>query len=86
MSACLAFVVLEEFYRTSLMFRSLIHLEFILVSGVRECSHSILFHVAVQLSQHHFSKGLSFLHGVSTSTIIQHFCSFWANVLVVDSL
>ena len=35
------------------MFRSLIHLEFIFVDAVRECSNFILLHVAVQFSQHH---------------------------------
>ena len=42
--------------------RSLIHLEYIFVCGVRECSHFILFHVAVQFSQHHLLNRLSFLH------------------------
>ena len=45
-----------------LIFRSLIHFEFIFVYGVRECSNFILLHVAVQFSQHHLLKGLSFLH------------------------
>ena len=39
---------------SGLTFRSLIHFEFILVYGVRECSNFILLHVAVQFSQHHF--------------------------------
>ena len=43
-------------------FRSLIHFEFIFVYGVRECSNFVLLHVAVQLSQHHLLKRLSFLH------------------------
>ena len=43
-------------------FRSLIHFEFIFVYGVRECSNVILLHVAVQVSQHHLLKRLSFLH------------------------
>ena len=30
--------------------------------GVRECSNLILLHVAVQFSQHHLLKRLSFLH------------------------
>ena len=38
---------------SGLISRSLIHLEFIFVCGVRECSNFILFHVAVQISQHH---------------------------------
>ena len=45
-----------------LIFRSLIHFEFIFVYGVRECSDFILLHVAVQFSQHHLLKGLFFLH------------------------
>ena len=47
---------------SGLTFRSLIHLEFIFVYGVRECSNFILLHVAVQFSQHHLLKRLSFLH------------------------
>ena len=34
----------------------------IFVYGVRECSNFILLHVAVQFSQHHLLKRLSFLH------------------------
>ena len=49
---------------SGLISRSLIHLEFIFVYGVRECSHFILFHVAVQFSQHHSLNKLSFLHCV----------------------
>ena len=47
---------------SGLISRSLIHLEFIFVYGVRECSNFILFHVAVQFSQHHLLNKLSFLH------------------------
>ena len=47
---------------SGLISRSLIHLEFIFVYGVRECSHFILFHVAVQFSQHHLLNKLFFLH------------------------
>ena len=42
--------------------RSFIHLEFISVYGVRECSTFILLHVAIQFSQHHLLNRLSFLH------------------------
>ena len=35
---------------SGLISRSLIHLEVIFVYGVRECSHFVLFHVAVQFS------------------------------------
>ena len=38
---------------SGLISRSLIHLEFIFVYSVGECSDFILFHVAVQFSQHH---------------------------------
>ena len=40
----------KSFIVSGLMFRSLIHLEFIFVCDVRECSNFILLHVAVQLS------------------------------------
>ena len=59
-------VLLMFFYKSfmvsGLIFRSLIHLEFIFVYGVRECSNFILLYVAVQFSQHHLLKRLSFLH------------------------
>ena len=51
----------RRFIVSSLIFRSLIHFELKLY-GVRKCSNFILFHVAVQFSQHHLLKGLSFLH------------------------
>ena len=47
---------------SGLISRSLIHVESIFVYGVRECSNFLLFHVAVQFSQHHLLKGLSFFH------------------------
>ena len=43
---------------SGLTFRSLIHFEF--VFSVRKCSNFILLHVAVQFSQHHLLKRLSF--------------------------
>ena len=55
----------KSFIVFCLTFRSLIHFEFIFVYGVRECSHFILLHVAVQFSQHHLLKTLSFLHCIS---------------------
>ena len=45
---------------SGLTIRSLIHSEFNFVYGVRECSNFILLHVAVQFSQHHLLKRLSF--------------------------
>ena len=52
----------KSFIVSGLPFRSLIHFAFILVYGVRECSNFFLLHVAVQFSQHHLLKRLSFLH------------------------
>ena len=52
----------KNFIVPGLTFRSLIHFEFIFVYGVRKCSNFILLHVAVQFSQHHLLKRLSFLH------------------------
>ena len=50
----------RRFIVSSLTFRCLIHFEFIFKYGVRECSDSILLHVAIQLSQHHLLKRLFF--------------------------
>ena len=52
----------KSFIVSGLIFRSLIHFEFIFVYGVRRCSDLILLHVAVQFSQHYLLKRLSFLH------------------------
>ena len=52
----------KHFIVSDLTFRSLIPFEFIFVYGVRECSNFIVLHVAVQFSQHHLLKRLSFLH------------------------
>ena len=52
----------KSFILSVLMFRSLIHFEFIFVDGVRDCSDFILIHVAVQFSQHCLLRRLSFLH------------------------
>ena len=45
-----------------LMFKSLIHFEFIFVYGARECSNFILLQETVQFSQHLLLNRLSFLH------------------------
>uniref|UniRef100_A0A9L0R491 Uncharacterized protein n=1 Tax=Equus caballus TaxID=9796 RepID=A0A9L0R491_HORSE len=50
------------FMVSGLTFKSLIHFELIFVHGVREWCTFILLHVAVQFSQHHLLKRLSFLH------------------------
>ena len=52
----------RSFIVSGLMFRSLIHFEFIFVYGVRKCSHFILLQVVDQFSQHHLLKRLSYLH------------------------
>ena len=61
---CPAYVSSKSLIVSGLTFRSLIHFEFIFVYGVRKCSNFILLHVAVQFSQHHLLKRLSFLHCV----------------------
>ena len=50
-----------SFMVSGLRFRFLIHFEFIAVCSIRECSNFTLLHVAVQVSQHHLLKRLSFL-------------------------
>ena len=52
----------KNFIVSGLIFRSLIHFEFIFVYGVRKCSSFILLQVVDQFSQHHLLKRLSFLH------------------------
>ena len=52
----------KSFIVSGLIFRSLIHFEFIFVYGVRRCSNFILLHVALQFSQHHLLKRLSLSH------------------------
>ena len=62
---CSSHVSSKSFIVSGLTFRSLIHFEFIFVYGVKECSHFILLRVAVQFSQHHLLKRMSFLHCIS---------------------
>ena len=52
----------RSFIVSGLMFMSLMYFELIFVYGVRKCSTLILLYVAVQISQHHLLKRLSFLH------------------------
>ena len=40
----------KTFIVSGFIFRSLIHFQFIFVSGVRECSNFILLHIALQFS------------------------------------
>ena len=57
----LPFFSSKSFIVSSLIFRSLIHFEFIFVYGVRDCCNFILLHVAVKFSCHHLLNRL-FLH------------------------
>ena len=52
----------RSFIVSGLTSRSLIHLEFIFVYGVRKCSNFILLHVAVQFSKYHLLERLSLPH------------------------
>ena len=52
----------KSFVVSDLTFRSVIHLDFIFVYGVRECSKFILLYIVVQFFQYHLLKRLSFLH------------------------
>ena len=54
----------KSFVVSGLTFRPLVYFECISVYGVSEYSNLILLHVAVQFSQHHLLKRLSFLHCV----------------------
>ena len=57
----LPYVFFYMFMASGLRFKSLIRFVFIFVYGVRECSNFTLLHAAVQFSQHHLLKRLSFL-------------------------
>ena len=52
----------RSFIVYGLIFRSLIHFEFIFVYGIRKYSSFILLQVVDQFSQYHLLKRLSFLH------------------------
>ena len=52
----------RSFIVSGLMFRSLIHFEFIFVYGVKKCSTFILLQVVDEFSQHHLLKRLSLIH------------------------
>ena len=46
----------KSFIVSGITLRSLTHLEFIFVYGVRKCSNLIILHVVVHFSQHHLLK------------------------------
>ena len=52
----------KSFIVSGLIFRSLVHSEFIFVYGDRDCSNFIILHVAVQFSQFHSLKRLYLPH------------------------
>ena len=54
----------RSFMVSCLTFKFISHFEFIFVPGVRVCSSFIDLHAAVQFSQHHLLKRLSFSHFV----------------------
>ena len=69
----------KSFIISGLMFRSLIHFEFIFVYGIREHSNFILLHVAVQFSQQHLLKGVVFsqLHIIASFVIDELAVGTW---------
>ena len=54
----------RSFLVSGLTFRSIIHFQFIFVYGFIECPNFVLLCVAVQFSQHHLLKRLSFLYRI----------------------
>ena len=59
----------KSFIVSGLKFRSLVHFEFVFVSGIREYYNFILLHVAFKFPQHHLLKRLSFLLCVFLPTL-----------------
>ena len=61
----------KSFIVSGLIFRFLIHFEFIFVYGIQKCSNFIVLHVAVQFSQHHFLKRLSLPDCIVLPTLLK---------------
>ena len=61
----------RSFTVSGLIFKPLIHFEFIFVYGVRECSNFILLQVAVWFSQHLLLKRLSVLRCIFLSPLFR---------------
>ena len=57
----------RSFIIFGLIFRSLIHFEFIFVYGIKECSNFILLHVAVQ---QHLLNRLSNIHCIFLASLL----------------
>ena len=64
------------FIVSGIIFRSLIHFEFIFVHGVKECPNFILSHFAVQFFQHHLLKSLfsTVCSCLLCHTLVDHRC------------
>ena len=65
-----AYVLFLKFMVSCLMFKSLSHLEFILVYGMRMCSSFTVLHAAVQFSQYHLLKRISFSHFIFLPSLL----------------
>ena len=61
----------RSFMISGLIFKSLIHFEFIFVYGIRKWYSFILLHVAVQFFQHHLLKRSSFLYCIFLPSLSQ---------------
>ena len=66
----------KSFIVSGITFKFLIYFEFIFVYGVRKCSDFIFLHVAVQFSQNHLLKRLSFLHCIFLPPLSKKVCGF----------
>ena len=61
----------KSFVVSGLIFKSLIHFEFIFVYCVRKCSNFMLLYVSVQFSQHLLLTRLSFLHCIILASSVK---------------
>jgi len=66
-------------------FKPLLHFEFTFVCDVRQLPSLILLHVAVQFSQHHLLKILSFLHCVFSSAVQQSASAISVHISLISS-
>ena len=88
MSSVLPIFSFKSLIVSGLTFKTLIHVEFIFVNGVRKCSNFILLCVAVQFSQHHLLKRMSLFYCKILPPLskigypIDAWVDFWALYLV----
>ena len=66
----------RSFMVSGLTFKSLIHFELIFLCGVRYWPTFVVLHVAVQFSQHHLLKRLSFLHYMFLAPLSKISCPY----------